>query len=451
MTLAFRDVASLAILPLLAGAALAACGGGGATETGTTTGTGGSGGGASTSSSSSSSTSSSSTTSSSGTAGAGGMLDNGMPSDKYPAPHPAAPQVVDYGGPVLHNPNFVPVFFANDDAATVTALKDFDAKVGGSAYWAANTVEYFIAPATSSAPIDLAEDAPTAIDDTAIQTWLADKLTNDPAFPMPDGKNLYILHYPVTTNITLQGSGSCSAFGGYHSNLSWSGQDVAYAVIPRCPNFGNMSVLDATTATESHEMLEAATDPYPMSNPAYTIMDNNHLYWLRILGGGETGDMCAQFESSYITPADVGYLVQRSWSNKAAGQSHDPCVPAPVGQAYFNAVPVLSDTITAKIQGQSIPVKGVQIALNETKTIDVDLFSDGDTGGAWDVEAIDAATLFGQPAHLDLSLDRTSGQNGEKLHLTITVNSTGMSKTETFILHSTKNGVKNIWIGIVGN
>ena len=90
--------------------------------------------------------------------------------DADPAVHPQAPEVVTYGGPVLHTPNFVPVFFANDDAPTVAALTDFDATIGSSSFWAANTAEYGVGPATCAAPIGLAEDAPGSIDDTAIQT-----------------------------------------------------------------------------------------------------------------------------------------------------------------------------------------------------------------------------------------------------------------------------------------
>src|SRR5690349_4223721 len=38
----------------------------------------------------------------------------GDPSDMYPAPHPTAPQVVTFGGPVLANPKIVPIVFSSD-------------------------------------------------------------------------------------------------------------------------------------------------------------------------------------------------------------------------------------------------------------------------------------------------------------------------------------------------
>ena len=39
-------------------------------------------------------------------------------------------------------------------------------------------------------------------------------------------------------------------------------------------------------ATVSHELQEAATDPFPNSNPAYVQTDNNDLVWTFATGGG---------------------------------------------------------------------------------------------------------------------------------------------------------------------
>ena len=56
--------------------------------------------------------------------------------------------------------------------------------------------------------------------------------------------------------------------------------------------------------------------------------------------GGEVGDLCVSYrgDDSYT---ESGYVVQRSWSNKAAAASHNPCVPAPdpSSQPYFNVAP----------------------------------------------------------------------------------------------------------------
>ena len=449
----FPRMAFLGVSSLLVGAA--ACGStvdDSKLSGGTTSGSGGT----STASSTVASGSTASSSSSTGTGGAGGADDNGMPSDVYPAPHADTPQAITYGGPVLTAPKIVPVFFAGDDPALVTQLEDFDSKIGGTQYWAANVTEYGVGAATALPPIELTEMAATTLQDADIQTWLGGKLnSNDTAFPAADANTVYVLHYPASTTITLDGDKSCQTFGGYHSDFKLDAAHgsllVAYAVVPRCSNFDGMDALQATTSSESHELIEASTDPYPMDNPAYADVDSQHFYWSRILGGGEIGDLCAQFESSFTTFPELAYEVQRSWSNKAAKAGHDPCVPALAGSVYFNTAPLLKDNITTSLGGQSLIEKGAKIAVGATGVVELDLFSEAATSGPWTVTVKDAQAAFGGTALLDLSLDKTTGVNGEKLHLSITVKTAGKHNTENFLVESTLGTQKNLWIGLVGN
>ncbi|MEP7120618.1 MAG: hypothetical protein ABJE95_06905 [Byssovorax sp.] len=427
----------------------------------TTAGVGGAGGadpttGATTGDTTSSGDSASSSAASSSSTGGG--PDIGQPSNVYPAKHAAAPKLVTYGGPILSAPKVYPVFFPGDKPAIVASVTDFYAKVGPSNYWKSAVSEYGVGALSSGAPIqlDAADKAPSSTTDDQIQTWLAGKLNNgDPAFPVPDANTIISLNYPVGTSISLQGSKSCQSFLGYHSNLTLDAahgnMDVAYIVIPRCDmQSTGMNELDAITDTGTHELAEAATDPYPQTNGAYGQVDNNHIYWLFALGGGENGDMCAQnFDASYKDP-EVGYLVQRTWSNKAAGASHNPCVPAAPGP-YFNSAPLFTDTVTIGGGGQSIKVKGVQIPIGSTKVVEIDLFSDAKTSGPWQVEAHDLNEFMGGPSTLQFSFDAPGGQNGQKLHLSITPTQANQYKSEVFFVISTLGNVQNAWIGIVGN
>jgi hypothetical protein len=300
----------------------------------------------------------------------------------------------------------------------------------------------------------LTEAAPDSIDDNGIQAWLTAKLTAmadaGPTFPANDPNTVYVIHYPGNTTISLGGSTSCTAFGGYHSNVTLpDNTDAAYAVIPRCTDFPPLTGIDAITGTESHELAEAATDPYPQTQPAYAQVDDGHFYWERVLGGGEVGDMCAQFPGVWNKWPGVSYTVQSIWSNKNALAGHDPCQPS-VAPVYFNAAPVLPDTVTVSTFGQTVVVKAVKIPLMGTRTIDVDLFSDAATSGPFTVAAKDVASAFGGGSpYLQMSLDRNTGVNGEILHLTIQVLKAGKHNTETFFLTSKLNGVENLWIGIV--
>jgi hypothetical protein len=362
---------------------------------------------------------------------------------------------------VLLNPRIVPVFFSNDDPTIKTQIKDFVSKIGATNYWKAVTTEYDgVGPATATAPVELTEAAPATIADSAIQTWLAGKLNaDDPAWPKADDNTVYALHYPSTTTITSQSffgaTQSCQEFGGYHSDLALdarhSNLPVAYAVIPRCANFGGLTGIDAVTGAESHELVEAATDPYPMSQPAYGQLDDDHAYWMFILGGGEVGDMCAQDPRAFTKFPELSYTVQRIWSNMSATAGHDPCVPPlPANEVYFNSVPELNDSITIGAGGQSFTMKGVQIPVGQTKTVTLDLFSDASTAGPWSIKVIDAASFMGAQPTLQMTLDKSTGQNGDKVHLTIKVLRASMFNAGVFFITSKLGAQESFWLGLVG-
>jgi hypothetical protein len=412
-------------------------------------GTGGSGAGGSTSTHVSSSSTTGSTTgstsSSSSSTGAGGI---GEPSNVYPAPHPDAPQVEGYGGSVMNAPHIIPVFFQGDDPTIQPGMMTFFSELPSTAYWAATTAEYGVTSLSVDAPVVLTEAPPSTIDDNQIQTWLAAKIQQQaPGFTASDVNALYIVHYPASTTITLQGSVSCQGFGGYHNattlDPAHGSAEVAYAVMPRCGQFGGLFGLDALTGPTSHEILEAVTDPHPLTSPGLQVAPQ-FLAWEFTLGG-EVGDLCVQDQDSFGFFTGLDHAAQRSWSNVAAKASHDPCVPAPAG-VYFNAAPVMKDQI--HIQGY--PIDGVLIPLGQQKTIDVKLFSDGPTGGPFDVSVYDASQMMGGPSALDLSLDETAGQNGQTLHLTLTPTSSGQYGVEPFLVVAELNGKRHLWAGVVG-
>jgi hypothetical protein len=385
-------------------------------------------------------------------------LIDGQPSTMYPAPHPAPPQVVSSGGPVLNAPVLVPVFFSNDDTDTRTSLADFYSKVGATNYWMTAVQEYGVGAATAKPPIVLTETATGTIDDSAIQTWLAGKLNgNDAQFPTTVENTIFALNYPSGVTITLnsgQGSSqSCQSFGAYHSNIkldtAHGGALVSYAVIPRCSGGHAMSLVDTATASASHELIEAVTDPYPQTNAAYGQTDDDHIYWAFALGGGEVGDLCAQDPTAFTKFPELNYTVQRTWSNASALAGHDPCVPLLPNVVYFNTVPELPDTIT--IGGGAFSSAGVQVPVGMSKTIPLDFFSDAPTSGPWTIQASDYGALVqGGAPNLQLTLDRTSGSNGERAQLTIKTLKAGQFGAGIFVIVSKLGGRTNYWFGLVG-
>jgi hypothetical protein len=184
-----------------------------------------------------------------------------------------------------------------------------------------------------------------------------------------------------------------------------------------------------------------------MSRPAYSQVDDNHLAWMSFLGGGEIGDMCAQFPTSFYVPTDVGYMVQRTWSNARALAGKDPCQPADT-TPYFNAMPVFNDMVAVRGGGMT---KGVVVPVGMSKPLEIDLFSDSMTAGPWTLTA-KVYARGGTSAPITTSFDTTQGQNGDKVNLTITSTAavTSSTKTATLVVTSTFGARQNVWIGYVG-
>ena len=171
-------------------------------------------------------------------------------------------------------------------------------------------------------------------------------------------------------------------------------------MVPRCSGLNEFQGFDQITAPTSHELVEASTDPQVGSqdgeHDAYDSVDQNHIYWEFVLGGGEIGDMCAQFPGAFYHPSEASmsnYMVQRIWSNASARAGHDPCVPTlPAADEpdYFNSVPE-STSVMADYQGFNLRTLGITAPVGSATTIVLDLFSDAPTNGQqWQITAMDA-------------------------------------------------------------
>ena len=361
------------------------------------------------------------------------------------------PRVVTYGGPVLTHPKVLPIVFAGDPFAN--DIRVFTSTLGQTAYWNTIASEYGVGPLTGEAAVVVPETPPASIANDQIPAWLSSKMTAG-VLPMPDGSTIYAIFYPSGTIITSGGAAqSCVANYGYHDEgTAPNGAAYPFAVLPRCHNAWQSDLANLTNAT-SHEYLEASTDPLTETAKAYYDVDPDHYAWAVLAGGpAEIGDMCTVvIGADYYGPPGFPYVVQRMWSNAAAAAGHDPCVPAETGP-YFNAAPVLDDAITINAgNAGKVATRGVRIPVGQTRTIEVDLYSDAPTNGPWNVQAADLGKLAKKAPLLDLSLDRATGQNGDKLNLTITPLQSNTYGIEVFFLVSSLAGRESIWVGLVGN
>jgi len=378
----------------------------------------------------------------------------------YPAPHPAMPQVVSSGGPVMTAPKFVVITFAGD--TLIPSVDDFVDKVAASAtYWSGTTAEYGVGKIASVLHVTLNETPAANLADTDVQAWLTTKLSGPDAgtldggapWPQPDGETVYMIYYPASVNITLGASASCNGFYGYHNDYALNATTfVTYSVVARCPPFPSTSQIDSIASIASHEMIEAVTDPLVQDKPAYVMPDTDHTAWA-IPAGGELGDMCAGYGNVFYTPSDVPYLVQRTWSNKAAAAGHDPCQPDGA-TPYFNAAAVVTDTVTVSDPNLgAYTTQGVKIPVGGTGTVTLDLYSDA-PAPAWTVQGYDLSSLFGGPQELAVTIGgqaTATGVNGDRLTLTIKVLQGGTGGGEILWIQSTAGSTMPVWIGVVGN
>jgi hypothetical protein len=397
----------------------------------------------------------------------------------YPAPHPDLPQIPDHGGAVLTAPKIVTVTFDGDSLRPT--FESFGDTIGTTPWWDAVRAGYCTGsscvgqtvstpnPHVHLATVPTGTGSGGALTDSQqgtsdIQSWLVQMFTSGnpdggtgPAFKDADEQTLYLVYFPSGVNVSLDGTQSCvpGGFGGYHQSVkvtppgSSTAINIPYAIIPRCPSESGEPIDQTATLTASHELIEAATDPYPNASLAYALESGPNILWT-ILGGGETGDMCVTdigFLAYGITTTpnywttESGFLVQRTWSNASAKASHDPCVPIPQGEVYFNtAIP------TASVQ--------TQLAVGSSTTIDVQGFSDAPTGD-WTLKFLDFAVFQGQQPVLTFSSDVPTLNNGKTAKVTIKLTGNPVIPTgngqnvEPYVIVSVKGKESHYWPGVI--
>jgi hypothetical protein len=385
---------------------------------------------------------------------------HGEVSTTYPAFTAAQlliPTVKSRGGPVITNPKIVVVTFANDpDADLINAFND---QLVASPYWQTTTNEYGVGPLTIANKVRMAAPA-ASLDQSGVEALLTANLGPGGPLGPSDSSTLYALYFPSTTSLSDIAGMSCGtiagSFGGYHSEIAGAdggGIQIAYATIARCPSPNPyVSPLEATFSAATHEYVEWATDPYVRSAPAYGYPSPGA--WGLDLAFGELGDLCVPFvpfQQFLGTLGDSGQqgLFQRTWSNASALALHHPCVPVYPGDPYFNSSPDLGDALPIGLlapNGGMYTVLGVKVPIGISRTIAVRLFSDRDTKGPWDVfiDAPNSDAGAVKDPRFTYAFDRTSGQNGEILNLTIT----GLPNTELTDAGTSPVGKVIIWSGL---
>jgi hypothetical protein len=146
----------------------------------------------------------------------------------------------------------------------------------------------------------------TKLSDAAIQAEIIHQITVG-KLPRRGPNILYMVFFPASITITIDGSTSCTDFGAYHeaSPGNPAKSNFWYGVMPDCGG-GFTSLTYAT----SHEFAEAVTDaiPTPGSHPAYPQAWNT-------ADGYEIADLCEGL-SATLTAGKAVFTVTEVFDKK---------------------------------------------------------------------------------------------------------------------------------------
>jgi hypothetical protein len=377
-------------------------------------------------------------------------------SPSYPAFPFDLPTVVDSGGPKMTSPNLVVLVDPNDpNAAQIAAALEY---LQSGDYWSTTTSEYGIGPIASAKIVAPPKPFPATITEVDVMN-IAASYARDTRFggepkdagPPEEGgiaeggasdasasdagerdagehdagpgkpttttyhsDTLYVVVLPPTTKVT---DVPCNT-GGEHDGVYATATDMVAAAFVRseCPPPPDGEKGLTETEALAHEIIEAVTDPFASTAPAFLNVDPAHAV-LSALGAAELADQCVGLygpAQPYPMSASAYLYYPRIWSNRLAALGQDPCVPTV--SPYAMALPVFSDQVTV---ADGVTVNGVNLALDQTVTIPVRIANDAP--GQIAIGAVDAVYARGGTSiEIEASLDRNVVQNGDVVNLTLT-------------------------------
>lgn len=367
----------------------------------------------------------------------GGDLDAASPdsADAAPPPHypaftPAMAQIVDHKGGVIKSPKIVTVTWSIDPNEAY--YQSFGDTITASDFWKTAVSEYGVGQGTSGGHVSIKTPPPSTMQDSDLDAYIATQVTNAPAsgWPINDSDTIYMLMLPEQLKLTLGGNTECnSGVGGYHTETISNGNPVVYAIVGlECHTVYGEGVTQFATQVGSHELGEAATDPYPGSMPGYYGYDDAHWAFAPFLSYQyENGDACEFFGDSVASFTKPPFVLQRLWSNLSARTGHNPCVPNT--DPYFSVTPLDMVDITIHDQSPASPnrkivTKGYAMKVGQAASVDFGFYSDGPVP-KWTVEAVEGSPVaFSQPSSptLTMALQGKSGVDGDIGSVYITPN-----------------------------
>jgi hypothetical protein len=243
-----------------------------------------------------------------------GTVDAGAP----PVIPPCGPLLVPSGsGKVLSDAWLVTLTYPDvPDAGALIAMGD---ALPGS-QWLATVAGEYGAAILGHTHYDVPLVAPAQFADSDVPA-LVEQGLDAGWWATPDaGTPLWLVIYPGWSQPTTNGFN----YTGEHFDAP--GKRVVAWVAPH-----KDAGVDFYEFVAGHEILEALTDPYPYSSPAYRA---SGLQFSVVGGeGGELGDLC-----EFKAPIPGPFALPRGWSNAASDAGYNPCVPAPPQLAPWGVI-----------------------------------------------------------------------------------------------------------------
>lgn len=334
------------------------------------------------------------------------------------------PPLASRGGPVLAQPYVATLTYADDgNRAALDAYTDV--MVSDTEWWSATTSEYGVGALASLGSVHLTDAAPTVATEDDVRSSLVGLASAGMLPTAPDGTYdgvMYLLYFPAGASVTLAGgAAACSGWHGVHGETSGT-PHLVYTLAIDCGPGRGFDHLGYLEAAASHELVEAATDPFVDSAPAYQFRGSPDDPW-RIYG--ETTDRCV---GRYRVRG--GSVLARSWSNEAGAAGEDPCVPSEPGEIYYGVW-----TPTAIVHG----------APGTTLVVPITGFARGTIPDF----RVTVSTAYGRDTRPALDLSRLNEGITANLTLTLSAAATsGSSSTMVLYVGPTSNDTRNYPISV---
>jgi hypothetical protein len=313
------------------------------------------------------------------------------------------PRIVYRGGPFLRRPSITTVTFAGDDTRIVDRLEAFGEMIVGSPWWRAATDGYCAGPGDcigagrAGRPVRLAARLPSRVRDVDVERMIMDEARSG-ALAALGADALVLVYLPagVTLSDAFQPAYCGDGPRAFHRLMRVERATLPFAVIPRCGDDGE------TTATASHEILEAATNPDPDA-PGFRLPSGAATIAFTA-AGAEPVDPCGLLTGDGHRAEEGGFRVQRAWSNRAAAAGANPCVPDDVEGPYVALIP--------RTPAVRLTAEGA------TATIVLDAVSDR-AAPAWTIEAIDLTGAREGVRYVEAAVSAARVESGDAVVLTL--------------------------------